>query len=88
MFEPQFLGQVRLAGQARRLAQVTWPSDYVDQLADYKARAAKIPGGPPKPLQDALTSCDYFMTTPGAFSPLRMQGCMNSAMFQLQALGV
>jgi hypothetical protein len=81
MFEPKFLGQVRLA-------QVAWPEDFAAELADYKARAAQIPGGPPQPLQDALSSCDYFMTTPGAFSPLRMRGCMNSAMMQLQALGV
>ena len=80
MLEAKFLGQVRLA-------QVAWPSDFEAELADYKARAAAIPGGPPKPLQDALSSCDYFMTTPGAFSPLRMRGYMNSAMIQLQALG-
>lgn len=85
-FRGAFLGQVRLVpflGQG----SIPQPADFAAELADYKQRAAMVPGDQSNMIQQTLQTCEAYMA-PGMFSPMRMRGCLNSALAQLRAAGV
>ncbi len=86
-----FLGQVPLVSHpslGQSPGQGMTPEEYMPEFSSYQDRAASIPGGASKQLQDTLMACEHYLTQPGMFSPMRVRGCLNSAMMQLQALGV
>lgn len=66
---------------------VTWPEDYHFQIQDYEAKINSLPEQTAAPLRAQLESCKVFLN-PGVFSPLRIEGCLNSIMLQLRAMGI
>lgn len=76
-----FLGQYGTQKQG-----ITWPEDYLPDIEAYQTAINGLPDQARAPLQAQLDSCKQFLV-PGVFSPLRIEGCLNSLMMQLRAAG-
>lgn len=86
---PAFLAGRRIPAASVFLGQqgVTWPEDYLPQIESYRAIINDLPDQVAAPLRAQLENCERFLA-PGVFSPLRIEGCLNSLMFQLRSAGV
>lgn len=82
---PAFLAGQRIS--TRFLGQVTYPEDYVPRIESYRQAIDQLPEDAAAPLRASLANCERFLV-PGVFSPLRMQGCLNSLLMQMRAAGV
>ena len=84
---PAFLAGRRMPTVSVFMGQVTWPEDYHDDIASYRQIINELPPEVAAPLEESLQNCERFLE-PGMFSPLRMQGCLNSLLTLLRAAGV
>ena len=84
---PAFLAGRGMPATSVFLGQVTWPEDYHDDIAYYRGIINGLPPEIAAPFEASLQNCERFLV-PGMFSPLRIQGCLNSLMMQLRGAGV
>ena len=84
---PAFLSGRRMPTVPVFMGQVTWPEDYVDDIARYRDIINGLPPEIAASFEASLKNCERFLE-PGMFSPLRIQGCLNSLMMQLRGAGI